>query len=52
MAEVTTTRVALVLAAEDERFEEGAAAALLESLGCKDIRRLRVPPDEDAEEDR
>ena len=38
MAEVTSTRFAVVLDAEDPLFEEGAARSLLEGTGCDDVR--------------
>jgi hypothetical protein len=47
MEEVTSSRFAVVLDAEDGLFSEKDARALLESTGCSDIRSLFEPEEED-----
>ena len=44
--EVTTTRFALVLSAEDERYEAASAIALLAQAGCEDVRPLMEDADD------
>ena len=48
MAEVTSTRFAVVLGADDEKFDEEAAKQLLTDAGCEDVRPLveRIEEDE------
>jgi hypothetical protein len=46
MVEVTTTRLGLVLEAEDPKFTQEAAQALLDETGCQDIRVLYAPEDD------
>lgn len=46
MAEITRDRFAVVLEAQDERFSEAQARAMLEKTGCKDIRPLYEPTEE------
>jgi hypothetical protein len=48
MAEVTTHRYGIVLGADDERFSEADARALLESTGCRDVRPLHEFVEEEA----
>jgi hypothetical protein len=47
MAEVTTSRFAVVLDAADERFSEEAARALLAEAGSPDVRPLYEPVGEE-----
>jgi hypothetical protein len=47
MEEVTSSRFAVVLDAQDGLFSEEAARALLESAGCSDIRPLHDEDEED-----
>lgn len=48
MAEVTSSRLGVVLNAADEKFTEDSARDLLEGVGCKDVRVLYAPEDEEA----
>ncbi|MDJ0522589.1 MAG: DUF3341 domain-containing protein [Planctomycetota bacterium] len=48
MAEVTTTRHGVVLNADDPKFDEESARALLEEAGCDDIRLLYENVEEEA----
>ena len=47
MAQVTCDRFAVVLEANDKRFSEDEARALLEEAGCQDIRVLLDAPEDD-----
>ena len=47
MAQVTCDRFAVVLEANDKRFSEDEARALLEETGCQDIRVLLDAPEDD-----
>jgi hypothetical protein len=46
MTEITRDRFAVVLGAEDQRFTETLARALLTQTGCQDIRPLYEPTEE------
>jgi hypothetical protein len=50
MLEVVTTRLGIVLEAEDENFSEAGARALLEGSGCKDVRPLYAPSEEEEDQ--
>lgn len=47
MADVTSNRFAVVLSADDEKYDEDAAKGLLADAGCEDIRPLVERDEED-----
>jgi hypothetical protein len=51
MGLVTSSRLGVVLKAEDEQFSEDKARALLEGTGCSDVRTLYAPADAPADEE-
>lgn len=47
MAEVTSSRYGVVLAAADEQFSEDGARELFDEAGCKDVRPLYEPEEDE-----